>query len=76
MTRFDAARGVDNAAALPTPPPHTLPPQPKRTIHALHEPDNLTRQLHRQIQDVTEALMKHNARMRDIVLAALGSKNR
>lgn len=30
----------------------------------------------RQIQDVTEALMKHNARMRDIVLAALGSKNR
>ena len=40
MTRFDAARGVDNAAALPT------PPQPKRTNHALHKPDNLTRQLH------------------------------
>ena len=38
VTHFDAARGVDNAAALPTPPQ-----QPKRTIHALHEPDNLTR---------------------------------
>jgi len=45
VTRFDAATGVDNATALPTPPP-----QPKRTVYALHEPDNLTRQLPSRLQ--------------------------
>jgi hypothetical protein len=37
MTCFGATKGVDKAAALPTPTP-----EPKRTIDALHRPDNLT----------------------------------
>ena len=54
VTRFDADRGVDNAAALPTPPQ-----QPKRTINALHEPDNLTRQLQSRRQQVARLGSPH-----------------